>query len=264
MTRFSTRLLDAGRRILAERAGDPVPTTTVRRPGPASTQGTDAVQGELAGTLPPGGPTVIPTMQPGGGRPGTSPFQFPTVYGSGLVATGGIGIPTIGGGGGIPSVGDLIGWGVGQAQGYIERKLAGAAQNEPQCASGRIKVGNQCVDPGAALPGGTPLMVPAGGQAVMGVMGAPALSPTVVGEVARSNGQVGVIRRCPAGLVLGKDNLCYAKGSIPNKLRKWPKTARPPVSAYDARMMRKYGANGSKRNGVKRLAQEAGFSCKNK
>jgi hypothetical protein len=55
--------------------------------------------------------------------------------------------------------------------------------------------------------------------------------------------------------------MCYAKGSIPNNLRKWPKAPRPPVSAFDARMMNRYGPKGSKRAGVKKLAQAAGFSC---
>lgn len=103
-------------------------------------------------------------------------------------------------------------------------------------------------------------------MAKMGIFGAPAVPPQVVGTVARTTGCGGVspIRRCPSGTVLGKDNLCYAKGSIPNKLRKWPKTAKAPVTAYDARMMRKYGPGGSKQSGVKRLAGAAGLTCKRK
>lgn len=56
----------------------------------------------------------------------------------------------------------------------------------------------------------------------MGMFGLLSTSPIIVGEV---NGNP--IRRCPhPGLVLGKDNRCYAKGGsmgITNRQRKWPK-----------------------------------------
>lgn len=77
------------------------------------------------------------------------------------------------------------------------------------------------------------------------------------------------IRRCPAKFVLADPALfgpgvCFHKSTIPNKLRKWPKTAKPPVTAYDARMMRKYGPGGSKQKSIKKLAGSAGLSCKRK
>jgi hypothetical protein len=68
--------------------------------------------------------------------------------------------------------------------------------------------------------------------------------------------------RCPPGLVLGKDNRCYAKGTIPRKFRKWVPAKRPPVSASDAACIRR--ANAAV-NRVKKLAQSTGrLSVKNK
>lgn len=74
------------------------------------------------------------------------------------------------------------------------------------------------------------------------------------------------IRRCPPKLVLGPDNRCYStgKGGIQNSQRKWPRAPRATVSAFDAKMMRRYGPGGSKRDSIKKLAADAGFSCKNK
>lgn len=129
------------------------------------------------------------------------------------------------------------------------------------CRPPGILVAGRCVDPTAALPGGRPFVsgpgtavVPAGGgMAVVGSFGIPALEPAVVPTPTR---------RCPPGAVLGKDNLCYMKGSIPRQFRKYPPRPKPVVSAHDAKMMRKYGPGGSKQARVKKLATEAGFSCK--
>lgn len=67
--------------------------------------------------------------------------------------------------------------------------------------------------------------------------------------------------RCPPGLVLGKDERCYAqgKGGISNSQRKWPKPPRPILSAQDAKVLRQSEAI---RGRAKRAAITAGFSCK--
>lgn len=229
--------------------------------GVASTE-IPSTSGRSAGTDGQGiGPTVLPPYLPPA-VPQDIPNSF-TLTPSALDMSTGPMTP----GGGQP--GNGLDWGTilrGAATVFLgDRLTASSSSSSLDCAPGRIKVGTRCVDPGAALPGGTPLMVPAGGGGVgMGIFGAPAVMPTVVGEITTERGETNVIRRCPAGTVLGKDELCYAKGSIPNKLRKWPKAAKPPVSAYDARMMNKYGPKGSKRNRVKDLAMKAGFACKNK
>ena len=93
--------------------------------------------------------------------------------------------------------------------------------------------------------------------------------------IARGAGAVDVIdtktlTRTKSILVKGRLHNIYVTpdgkylitGSIPNKLRKWPKKARPALSAYDARMMRRYGPGGSKQKSIKKLATDAGFSCK--
>jgi len=120
-----------------------------------------------------------------------------------------------------------------------------------------------CIDVGAILPGGDPFItrpgeaiVEIGGQAVIGSFGMPAMVPDIVGAVRDHHGQVNPIRRCRAG-VLGKDNLCYLK--IPNSFRKWPKATRPPVSASDAKCIRR-AASATKR--VERLAKSVGLRTK--
>lgn len=108
-----------------------------------------------------------------------------------------------------------------------------------------------CIFPGSPGAGG-------GGQAQMGAFGIPAVAPTVVGQRQSNNGTV-PIRECPTGTVLGKDNLCYAKGSIPMKFRKWRPAKKAPITAADAAAIRK--ADRAKTR-VKKLAGAVGFSCR--
>lgn len=79
----------------------------------------------------------------------------------------------------------------------------------------------------AALPGGASGSYPSGsdyGGAVMGAFGVPALQPAVVTQT---------VRRCPPGAVLGRDGLCYTKGSIPPKYRAYRPKPKPVVSRAD-------------------------------
>lgn len=120
------------------------------------------------------------------------------------------------------------------------------------CPTGYIKVGDRCVSPGDAFPGGDPFTVPAGGGAVQGAFGLPAIQPAVRQQ-----------RRldCPEGMVLGKDNLCYPKQILGrrSKYRKWKGDRKPKVSAREWSQLQK--ANRTKEK-VKEVAKEAGFSCK--
>lgn len=125
------------------------------------------------------------------------------------------------------------------------------------CPTGFQWDGSQCVQTGfrgaveRILPGGeTGTGVDVYGQAVMGAFGKPALQPYVASQP---------VQRCPPGLVLGKDNLCYARSSIRNTDRKWPKPPRPALSAQDMKVIRKAS---SLQNKVKRAAQKSGFTCK--
>lgn len=127
------------------------------------------------------------------------------------------------------------------------------------CPPGSFRWNDTCIAPGDMFPGGDPGTFAAGGVPVSGAFGLPAFQPTQVGSI---NGRP--VRRCPSRTVLGLDNLCYPKGTIGRNYRKWPPSAKPPVSAFDARMMRKYGKGGSKAKAAKKLATEAGFACKAK
>lgn len=131
-----------------------------------------------------------------------------------------------------------------------------------QCPPGtlRVPITGQCLDlvPGGEQSGAGVVVTP--GEAVVGAFGLPAFQPMVVGTLANGN----VIRRCPRRTVLGLDNRCYVKGTIPRQFRKWAPDAKPPVSAFDARMMRKYGRGGSKAKAAAKLAREAGYTTKQK
>jgi len=108
-----------------------------------------------------------------------------------------------------------------------------------------------------ALPGGeTGLLptgpVPGGGVTLMGSFGVPAIQPTQM---------VSQRLDCPAGFLLGMDNLCYAKGTLPRQFRKWKPSRKPPISAKDWRALQ-VSARVEKK--VKRIAATAGFTCKTK
>jgi hypothetical protein len=110
------------------------------------------------------------------------------------------------------------------------------------------------------LPGGrTGTQADIYGDAVVGSFGIPALVPAVVGQVQDRNGNVKPIQRCPPGAVLGKDNLCYMKGSIPRQFRKWKPAPRPVMSAKDAKAIRSIGRL---QNKVKKLAGDVGYTCR--
>lgn len=125
------------------------------------------------------------------------------------------------------------------------------------CPEGHVWRNGRCEQVGVGgalerwLPGGeTGTGVDVYGEATVGSFGMPALVPATVSQPTR---------RCPPGAVLGKDNLCYQKGAIPNKWRKWPKPPRPALTAGDMKTLRRAK---SLQNKVKRAAQGAGFSCR--
>lgn len=121
--------------------------------------------------------------------------------------------------------------GGGNGAGGRSQQQAGGGTSIP-CAEGRIKVGNKCVAPGDAFPGGDPFITEAGMQAVQGSFGMPAITPTI---------ETRTHRTCPSGMVLGKDDLCYPRAILNrrSRFRKWRQPTRPPVSAADAKALRK-------------------------
>jgi len=100
------------------------------------------------------------------------------------------------------------------------------------------------------LPGGRTGTLPQTfGDAVIGAFGTPALMPAQF--------MVPTLR-CPAGMVLGKDSLCYPKQVLGarGKWRKHPADRRPPVTAADAAAIRRAAAT-TKR--VQSLAKSVGL-----
>lgn len=158
----------------------------------------------------------------------------------------GVNVATGGGTGGEPSVGGS------------DTGMTGSNNlvNNGGCQPGYTKVGSTCVanNAGAYLPGGQPATLPTSGTqvagygpAVIGSFGIPALSPASFSEVRL---------KCPPGAVLGKDNLCYNKSSIPKKFRKWAPAPKPPVTASDAKAIRRAHSAVSR---VERLGKSVGL-----
>jgi len=112
-------------------------------------------------------------------------------------------------------------------------KLTAGPATAARCRSGTFRIGNQCVDPLAVVPGGARFTTPiedvgmdAGvGGAVMGRFGA-ALQPgsRIIDRAV-----------CLPGMILGRDDLCYNKGQIKNSERMWPRGRRPLLTGGDMR-----------------------------
>lgn len=136
------------------------------------------------------------------------------------------------------------------------------------CPPGFKLVNRKCVVAGVQgavqrlIPGGRPgELTEEFGEAVLGAFDMPALVPAQVGSITRADGSVGVLLRCPRNMVLGVDDLCYKKGSIANRDRKWPKGSKPPISAADWRATKRFAAVQKK---VKIVAGDAGFTTTKK
>lgn len=118
-----------------------------------------------------------------------------------------------------------------------------------ECPDGSIRIGNRCVAPGDLFPGGDPGTFPAGGQAVIGAFGRPAISPVRESRV---------YHRCPPGMRLGKDNLCYSPGTLPkrSKFRKWRPPTAPKLTGGDMKALRRAARL---KDELKDLAKDAGW-----
>lgn len=127
---------------------------------------------------------------------------------------------------------------------------------ETGCEPGQIRVAGRCVDPGAILPGGDPFISKANGEfaTTEGSFGIPAAVPQTSQRIRR---------KCPPGMVLGRDNLCYPRQVLGrrNRFRKWRAPARPPISRKD---MRALEAIDRVQKTVKELAKKAGLKASKK
>ena len=139
-----------------------------------------------------------------------------------------------------------------------------------QCPAGTVPVDGECRVTGIRgtveriLPGGKTGVrdpVPSTRTPMLDDFGVPAVTPMVVGTITRKDGTVGDILRCGPGEVLGKNDLCYRRGSIPPGLRKWKPARKPPISAKQWRMLQ--GASTAE-NRAKEVAQKAGWKVTRK
>lgn len=108
----------------------------------------------------------------------------------------------------------------------------GFQAGQETCPTGTIRVMGKCVAPGDAFPGGDPFITEAGGQAVQGAFGLPAITPVIEQRTHRS---------CPSGMVLGKDNYCYPKAVLSrrSRFRKWRQGMKPLLTGGDRKAIRK-------------------------
>lgn len=148
---------------------------------------------------------VLPLSQ---GRPGGSGLV------PGQIATAAAGLGAVSRVAGV--IGDLFG--------------APAPSTDRACPEGTFKGPfGTCVDlmPGGSTSGGGIFI--GRGDPIMGLYGA-GIAP------ARSNRTV---NSCPSGYILGKDEVCYRRGSISKKERKWNPGTRPPITGGDVTAIRR-------------------------
>lgn len=191
----------------------------------------------------------------GGGGPGPfSPFGPGSILPPAPATLGGGG----GGGGGGGLTGAICGLLPANLQAICEAaggailgggNGGGAGLAPQQCPEGTIRVGDQCLAPGDAFPGGDPFITEAGGNAVQGAFGLPAITPVREQRVHRN---------CPDGMVLGKDNLCYPKAILSrrSKFRKWRQPRRPLFTAGDLNAIRRAERLKGK---AKKIGKDLGF-----
>lgn len=126
---------------------------------------------------------------------------------------------------------------------------------------------SQCIDPSLTgrgqrlMPGGQTGTQGAGGTAVIGAFGKPGVVPAVVGAIRKADGTSGPILRCPSGMVLGKDVICYMKSVIGVRDRRWRPRRKPAISARD---MAALSSIDRVQKRVKELASKAGLSTRKK
>lgn len=196
--------------------------------------------------------SIAPSTKPGSGGIG------------GVIGTV-IGGP-IGGAIGTIAGGLLGGGGASKCPGpYNFNPQTGGCDLKPPSWSGWANLGGY---PGGGTGPGNPT-IPTGNGGVPGAVGV--TSPGEMSTVGWSTGmdQRGNVyaepavfsrlqRRCPPGMVLDRNGLCYRKGT-PGLLREWKPGSRPILSAQDAKTLRKI-ASIQKR--VRKAAGNAGFTCK--
>lgn len=185
------------------------------------------------------GPVVIPP--PEGAMSGFNNFNVPPVNTSGVwdVIKGGLG----GIGGGIPGILEGVLWGLGGGGG--DPRGSGLTTN---CPSGYRKNASGGCDKEGFLTGTIPRLVPGGQTGTYTPPGTAGSNTGVVWSATMDEFQNPAVtpilvqrntRACPPGAVLGKNGLCYRKGSIPRQFREWAPPPKPLLSAGDGKILRR-------------------------
>lgn len=225
------------------KAATAAPTILPTKPTTPTAQAAQPLKGEtrMATSAPIISAKSLASVTPAGGIPSASQGSIlgAVLGGLGGLITGGPGGAVVGAIGGYESGGGAP---------------AGGGSLAAGCPSGYHQDGNQCV-PNATttiagiLPGGSSggySMAGNYGGAVMGAFGVPALQPAADTRTSL---------RCPAGSVLGRDDLCYNKGTIPRKFRKWRKS-KPYVTRAQYNLIAKADRQ---RDKILRLAKKSGL-----
>lgn len=175
-----------------------------------------------------------------------------------LPGTTGAGYPSSG-----PSIKDqLLGAAIQIGGAYVTKRLGltgggGAASSEPasgsavvpgnfsgaaagQCGPGKIRFGDSCIDPLALPPGGKPALT--GAQAADVGYGDAVYGRYGLGLVPAQ--EVRTVRKCPKGMVLGDDGVCYEH--LPKRDRMWNPGDRPLLTGGEMAAIRK-AASAAKR-----------------
>lgn len=206
-------------------------------------------------------PAQIASVNPNDPRGQSAPAPTPVEVRTMLPTVGSTVVPFTGGQQSL-SIGGII----RTIGGFIPEPIPGIVNKlfPAGCPSGFKKdsKGN-CIKTGVGgviqrtLPGGKKgTLEDVFGDAVIGAFGVPGLVPAQVGVINDNP-----ILKCPAGMVLGKDNICYVRSVLPRQFRKWPPPGRAPVTAGDAKAIRRAK---SATNRVKKLASNVGFTCTKK
>jgi len=165
------------------------------------------------------------------------------------------------GGGPVGAVGGFVGGGGRRGGGQPLSQRSMDFRSRPCAGANRERVDGVCRDRVGGFRGAAQRFLPGGatgftraGEAVMGQYGV-AMEPEIEDRM---------VRLCLPGMILGKDGLCYNRGDISNKERRYPKGTRPLGTPGEMACLRKAASFGRRmENTVKRM-QKIGVLSKPK
>lgn len=126
------------------------------------------------------------------------------------------------------------------------KKLTGDSSPCPGPTNVRLPNG-QCFDPFDVVPGGDPVFseqVPENGAGPSGAAGQAVNGRFGVGRIPRVEAMA--VRRCPPGMALGKDGVCYDGLSRNSPKREWPMGMKPLLTPGERNAIRIAGVAAGK------------------